>query len=238
MSLKTDIINAVNSIIDNQMEILDTRYVPDIEDTYLTFGLRGKRFQCVCFHIDMRGSTAILEKHNSNVVIKIHKAYFITIVKIVKSLGGEVRSFNGDSILAFFMGNDANAIESAIKAAMQTKYLLMNDEESLKIKVKNKYDTDIDIGIGLDIGTVTTAKVGISGDNNKDLIWIGSNVNRSVKISDTREYPNHIGITKRLYDNLTNNTKYSNNKNMWQKSKFIYNGVEEEMYITSYCWSV
>jgi hypothetical protein len=51
------------------------------------------------------------------------------------SLNGEVRSFNGDSVLAFFMGNDSNAIDSAIKAAMQIKYLMLIDENCLKNKV-------------------------------------------------------------------------------------------------------
>jgi class 3 adenylate cyclase len=236
--LKDDIYNTVNSILDNQMDITNVNAVPDIDDVQLTFGLTGKRFSNVCFYIDMRGSTKILEKHNANVVIKIHKAFFIIILKIVNSLNGEVRSFNGDSVLAFFMGNDSNAIDSAIKAAMQIKYLMLVDENCLKNKVFNKYDTEIDIGIGLDIGTTTVAKVGYSAKNSKDLIWIGSNVNHSVKISDNRKNSNTIGITKRLYDNLTNDTKFSKGKNMWQFSYCEYNGNQETIYITSYHWTV
>lgn len=75
MSLKNDIFSSVISIIDNSMVINDVVKVPDISDSTLTFGLTGKRFNSVCFYIDMRGSTAILEKHNANVVIKIHKAF-------------------------------------------------------------------------------------------------------------------------------------------------------------------
>lgn len=238
MSLKTDIYNAVNSIVEGNMTVEETSNVPDIDDSNLTFGLRGKRFKCICFNIDMRGSTNILEKHNANVVIKIHKAFFIAVLKIVKSLGGEVRSFNGDSLLAFFVGDDSSAIEAAIKAAMQVKYILISDNDSLKNKIKIKYDTDIDIGIGLDIGSVTTAKVGIQGDNNRDLIWIGSNVNRAVKISDTRKSSYNIGVSERLYNRLTNNVKYHNNVNMWQQSNFSYNGINEMMFITSYYWTV
>ena len=133
--LKDDIYSTVNSILDNQMDITNENTVPDIEDAQLTFGLTGKRFSNVFFYIDMRGSTKILEKHNANVVIKIHKAFFIIILKIVNSHNGEVRSFNGDSVLAFFMGNDSNTIDSAIKAAMQIKYLMLIDENCLKNKV-------------------------------------------------------------------------------------------------------
>lgn len=240
MSLKNDIVSAVTSIIDGQMDIEEVSIVPDINDSTLTFGLTGKRFKSVCFYIDMRGSTAILEKHNANVVIKIHKAFFIIVLKIVRLNGGEVRSFNGDSLLAFFAGNDSNAIESAIKSAMEIKYMLLIDDNSLKSIIKSKYDTDIDIGIGLDIGTTTASKIGQSGSNNRDLIWIGSNVNQSVKISDDRDTPNNIGITSRLYNNLTNIAKYKDNYsiNMWQRSSYTYNGNQDDVYITEYHWII
>lgn len=240
MSLKNDIVSAVTSIIDGQMDIEEVSIVPDINDATLTFGLTGKRFKSVCFYIDMRGSTAILEKHNANVVIKIHKAFFIIVLKIVRLNGGEVRSFNGDSLLAFFAGNDSNAIESAIKSAMEIKYMLLIDDNSLKSIIKSKYDTDIDIGIGLDIGTTTASKIGQSGSNNRDLIWIGSNVNQSVKISDDRDTPNNIGITSRLYNNLTNIAKYKDNYsiNMWQRSSYTYNGNQDDVYITEYHWII
>jgi len=238
MSLKDDISNAVNSILDNEMSITETSTVPDINDTSLTFGLIGKRFRSVSMYIDLRGSTAILEKHNSNVVIKIHKAYFITIVKIVRNRGGEVRSFNGDSLLAFFPGDDSVTIENAVRVAMELKYMLLVDANSLKSKVVNKYNTNIDIGIGLDIGSTTVAKVGMSNYNNQDLIWIGANVNRAVKISDVRSSGENIGISKRLYDRLTNNVKFHENTNMWRGENYTYNGSGELQYKTSYYWTL
>ena len=238
MSLKDDISNSVNSILDNDMIITDTSCVPDINDTSLTFGLIGKRFKSVSLYIDLRGSTAILEKHNSNVVIKIHKSYFITIVKIVRNRGGEVRSFNGDSILAFFPGDDSSTIENAVRVAMELKFMLLVDANSLKSKVARKYNTNIDIGIGLDIGSTTVAKVGMSGYNNQDLIWTGSNVNRAVKISDVRRANENIGISKRLYDRLTNSVKFHESTNMWKGEYYTYNGSGELQYKTSYYWSL
>lgn len=236
MGLKDDISNAVNSILDGSMNVDEIDFVPDINTNGLTFGLTGKRFKNVCLFIDMRGSTAILEKHNANTVIKIHKAFFITIVKIVRFYDGEVRSFNGDSILAFYPGDNSTAIENAVKSAMQLKYLLLIDENSLKSKVYKRYETNIDIGIGLDIGSTTASKVGQSGYNNQDLIWIGSNVNRSVKISDDRCSNYNIGISKRLYDRLPNSVKYCKSKDMWNCTKFNYNNNSEYIYITSYYW--
>lgn len=239
MSLKNDIINAVNGILNKNMNIEDVSFVPDINTQGLTFGLSGKRFQSVCLFIDMRGSTAILEKHNSSTVIKIHKAYFITILKIVRYYKGEVRSFNGDSILAFFPGHTSESIENAVKSAMKLKYMLLQDDDCLKNKVKSMYDTTIDIGIGLDLGSTVASKVGHSGYNNQDLIWIGRNVNKSVKISDVRNLPYNIGISKRLYDKLPNSVLYDNDgKNMWSYESLMYNNNYERIYKTTYYWRV
>ena len=70
----------------------------------LTFGNTGLKFEATVLYIDMRNSTEILNKHNRATVAKMHMAYFHTVVKIANSLGGEVRSFNGDSMLVFFKG--------------------------------------------------------------------------------------------------------------------------------------
>ena len=234
MSLYEDIDNAVNGILSGNVISNDTSVVPDILDSEITFGLTAKRFKNVCFYIDMRGSTAILEKHNANVVIKIHKAFFITILKIVKDNGGEIRSFNGDSVLAFFLGDNSNTIEAAVKSAMQISFMLINAEDSLKSKVLDQYQTTIDIGIGLDFGTTYVAKIGQRDINSRDLIWIGSNVNHSVKISDERESPDNIGITRRLYDKLPDWLKYSNGKNIWSRLGYEYNGFQEEVFVTNY----
>jgi len=76
--------------------------VPTLDDSRLTFGNKGLKFEATVLFIDLRGSTALLNNHNKSTVAKIHKAYYYAIVKISKLLGGENRSFNGDSLLVFF----------------------------------------------------------------------------------------------------------------------------------------
>jgi adenylate cyclase len=111
MGLKQDIIDKVKAIVDEEFTVEDVTYVPDIKNSKLTFGNTGLRFEATVLYIDMRGSTEILNKHNKASVAKMHMAYFHTAIKIAKSLGGEVRSFNGDSILIFFQGTTQGDIE-------------------------------------------------------------------------------------------------------------------------------
>ena len=242
--MKADIEQAVKDIIDTNFEVTDITKVPDLEDTRLTFSNKGLRFEATTLYIDMRGSTSILNNHNRTSVAKLHKAYFHIIVKIAKSLGGEVRSFNGDGMLVFFQGTSKNTLSDAVKSAMKMKYMLTQNE--IITKKLEKYSS-INFGIGIDDGKILCSKVGLSGTNNRDLVWIGNAVNKSVKIGDNLESPYHIGISSYVYNNLKDDVKYHVTKDdwgnettvdMWNYGTFTYNGEQASYYYTSYLWSV
>jgi len=239
--MKDGIVSKVNEIIDGAFEVTDIADVPDIDDSRLTFGNRGLRFEATTLYIDMRGSTAILNNHNRTTVAKIHKAYFHTIVTVAKSLGGEVRSFNGDGMLVFFQGTTKSTLSNAVESAMKMKWLLSASDSEVKKKME-KFST-VDFGIGIDDGKIVCAKVGIAGANNRDLVWIGNAVNKSVKVGD--KLHGNIGISSYVYNNLEDRVKYAgkkdmwgNNVNMWQSAYFDYNGKQELYYYTTYHWKV
>jgi len=71
--------------MDENFVIEDVTYVPSIDNTKLTFGNKGLRFEATVLFIDMRGSTKILNNHNKSTFSKIHMAYFHTIIKLADS---------------------------------------------------------------------------------------------------------------------------------------------------------
>ena len=105
MGLKDDIEKQVKSIESEKFIVEPTTSVPTISNSKLTFGCKGLKFEATVLYIDMRGSTSILNSHQKRVVAKIHMLYYHAIVKIAKSTSGEIRSFNGDSLLVFYPGN-------------------------------------------------------------------------------------------------------------------------------------
>lgn len=241
--MKSEIEHKVSEIIDNAFEVEECYKVPDIDDSRLTFGNKGLKFEATTLYIDMRGSTKTLNKHNRTSVAKLHMAYFHTIVKIAKSMGGEVRSFNGDGMLVFFYGTTKRSLSDAVKAAMQMKYMLT----ATKVHTKMDKYSSANFGIGIDHGTILCTKVGLSGANNRDLVWIGNPVNKSVKVGDKLEAPYHIGISSSTYDNLLDDVKYYVYKdaygiertvNMWNEGWFEYNESTTKYYYTSYHWTV
>ncbi|MFT6138734.1 MAG: class 3 adenylate cyclase [Salibacteraceae bacterium] len=245
MSLKEKIENKATEIIDNPFDVIDVTTVPNIDDSRLTFGNTGLRFESTVLYIDMRESTKLLNKHNRRTTAKLHMAYFHTIVTIANSLGGSVRSFNGDGMLVFFQGTTKDSLSKAVKSAMQMAYMLVSDDSKVKKKLE-KYSA-LNFGIGLDHGKLLCTKAGKQGSNNRDLVWLGNAVNKSVKIGDKLSKPNHIGISSHVYTNLNDDVKihkytdssgYEREVNMWQVEQHTYNGVTEDYYYTSYHWSI
>lgn len=246
MSYKDDISAKVKEILEANFEYEEITYVPDIDDSKLTFGNKGLQFEGTVLHIDLRGSTLLLNKHNRTTLAKIHKAYFHTIITIADIFGGEIRSFNGDSMLVFFQGTTKQSLSKAVKAAMKMKYMLSVDEGGVSTQLK-KY-SEIDYGIGIDDGKILCAKFGKGGDSNKkDLVWLGNAVNKSVKIGDLRNSPYNIGISSYVYNNLLDEVKYHEQTNifgqkekvdMWSSTTFTYNEETQYYYYTSYYWAL
>lgn len=241
MTLKEDIIKKAKEIESETFLVEEVSYVPTISNSKLTFGCKGLEFEATVLYIDMRGSTSILNTHTKRVVAKIHMLYYHAIVKIAKDTEGEIRSFNGDSLLVFYQGTTKESLSKAVKAAMKMKYAI---NELLNDNLK-RY-TDIDFGIGIDHGKILATKVGVGGaDETKDLIWIGNAVNKSTKISDKCKSNYNIGISRYVYENLLDEVKYSETDkfwgkiNIWQEHKFglTYNNIFETYYTTTYYWT-
>lgn len=247
MGLKQDITDKVKDIINTNFTFEEVSYVPEMANTKLTFANTGLKFEATVLYIDMRDSTKILNKHNKPTIAKIHKAYLHTTVKIATSLGGEVRSFNGDSVLAFFQGTTKQTLSNAVRAAMKIRYMIANTDSGIN-NLLAQYSA-VDFGIGLDDGKILCAKVGVGGDNNtKDLIWIGNAVNKAVIISDQCKASEYIGISSYVYANLEDDVKFGTQKNvwtgqdekvnMWKPYSFQYNDESQTFYKTSWYWTV
>lgn len=211
MSLKSDILAKAKEIKNATFIKKDTDSIPSIDTSLLTFGCTGLNFPATVLYIDMRGSTKVLNTHQRRVVAKIHMTYYHAIVKIAKNDGGEIRSFNGDSLLVFFYGMSVDVARKAVRSAMKMKYAITTIvNETLSDYI------DIDFGIGIDCGNILATKVGIGGNNdNKDLIWIGNAVNRSTKISDGCKLPYCIGISNAIYEKLDDSLLHYKKSNQW-----------------------
>jgi class 3 adenylate cyclase len=229
MGFVNDLENQVKDYLDGDYEIAEITSIPSVDN--VSFKKKAKKMKLCAYSIDLRKSSDLLFKHRKQTSGKIHKAFLTIVSKVAQKYGGKIRSFQGDSILVFWPGAYKQQITDAVKAAMVTKWFL--DIEFSKFF--EKYEK-LDFGIGIDLGEVYILRAGISrDDNNNDLVFIGKCVNFAVAIANQARSPDHVEISKYVYDNLLDERKYDKNgNNMWRDGTVKWNGIKHQTKITSY----
>ena len=70
--------------------------------------------------------------------------------------------------------------------------------------------------------------------DNNDLIWIGKAASFSAKLSDVRETGFHTFVSKRVYNALADDAKFSDGKDLWTPSSIEFAGETEIVYKSNY----
>jgi adenylate cyclase len=117
-----DLENKVKDYMDGDYEIVETDTIPSPDD--VAFGKKAYKIKLTAFCIDLRKSTDLLKVHDKETCGKIHKAYLTIATKIITENGGQIRSYNGDSVLAFFPAKYQSDIINAVRTAFQLKWAL------------------------------------------------------------------------------------------------------------------
>jgi class 3 adenylate cyclase len=197
MATNQDIVDKIEGYLNESYTRTETYGVPKVND--LTFGNSVKKMpHAVVMFIDMRKSRKILSDASDFWSIKIHKSFIRAVTHCLEKRDGHMRSFNGDGILAFFVGE--NAASRAVKSAMEIKGFVRELNELLLERDLKK----VDFGIGIAQGKVQVAKSGKGGDNQtrQDLIWIGLPVYVAVELSNFGRFTRNIWISKHVRSSI------------------------------------
>ena len=219
MRLVNDLRNKVTDYLAGNYKVTPTNSIPSVEQVSL--GKKAKKMRLCAFCIDLRHSSDLLTVHHKQTSGKIHKAFLTVVAQVVLHYKGVIRSFQGDSLLAFWPAQYKRQISTAVKAALATKWFLDIELSSLF----KKYEK-LDFGIGVDWGEVFIVRAGISRDaNTNDLVFIGDCVNFATKIANKAEGPYHVEISESSYDKLTKEMIYGT-QNGWEVDMWEDESVE------------
>ena len=249
MAFSDDLKKGADSIIlEGEFQIEEVNYIPKKGDSKPTFGQNSLEFGASILYIDIRKSTEILKNFYSKTLARINKLFLYTVTKIAIGEGGEVRSFDGDSILVFFHGWSKESINDAVKAAMKMTYALRYDNY-ISVKFDDLLKKDglkmkLDFGIGVDCSErILCIKSGVSGDaSTQDLVWLAKEVNNAAHLSkDSDNNRNNVRISSLVYKNLKDKTGYGISKqlvtdNIWQGENYDYLTSEYISYIPNKGW--
>lgn len=233
MGLKSDLTSAVDGILDTSFNERDGQKIPTSEDVALSNG--AVKLDATFIYADLAGSGVIAKKCPWDTTAKIIRAYLDCAVRIIRAHEGEIRSFDGDRVMGVFIGGskNTNAVKSALKIQWATRHLIQPKATAKFNSVKNN-DVKIQQACGIDSGISRAVRAGIR--NNNDLIWIGRPPSFAAKLSDVREYPYCTFISAHVYNNMADEAKISNGKNMWESRNLVFAGTNESIYRSNFWW--
>jgi adenylate cyclase len=210
--MEDDLEKSVDSILKASWDITDGQVVPETQD--LALANAGRKLEVTILYADLADSTE-LAMYDQQIAAEVYKSYLLGTTKIIKSQGGQIRSFDGDRVMGVFIGNSKNT--SAAKAALKINYFF---GQILQPKFSTFYpgiassSFKFAQSVGIDTGEVRVARAGVRVDN--DLIWVGGPANIAAKLSSIREPGFSSYITDTVYNMLHESAKVFNTTSMWE----------------------
>jgi len=212
MALIDDLRTESNEIVKNTWDIRDSKAVPEPED----LGLKneGVRMQATFLYADLADSTE-LAIGGAKIAAEVFKAYLRRTTRIIRALGGEIRSFDGDRVMGVFTEGNKNT--AAAKAALKINHFF---RKILHPAFAEKYRSNtpgLVQTVGIDTSNVLVVRAGIR--NNNDLVWVGRAPNVAAKLSAIRD-GNPSYITEAVFNSMLDEAKYG-----------VSNGVKTLMWV-------
>jgi class 3 adenylate cyclase len=151
--------------------------LPDRDKLTFTNGFYGT---CSALFIDIRGSSALTQKHKRPTLAKIYRAFISEMVALLNS-DLYVREVNivGDCVWAVYNTPLKSRIDDVFGIAYQANTL----KNLLNYHFAKKNIDPISIGIGADWGRALMIKAGYNGSGINEVIYMGDVVNRAAHLA-------------------------------------------------------
>jgi len=210
MSLKSDLEKEVTDIFKDVWTTRKGQKVPDSED--LGLGNDAVELQATVLYADMSDSTDLVDNQGPKFAAEVYKAYLRCAARVIKSEGGRITAYDGDRIMAVFIGDTKNT--TAVRAALKINYAVQMIVNPLLKKQYPKSTHEVKHVVGIDTSDLFIARIGVRNDN--DLVWVGRAANYAAKLSSLNgQYRTYI--TKTVFDVMHDTAKYDGNPKqlMW-----------------------
>lgn len=238
-TLYPSIESSVNDIIKASWNITNGTVVPETDDIVMKNG--GRLIDATYAYADLADSSTIAQSLKKETAAAIIRAFVNTATRIFRNYGGEIRSFDGDRVMAIFVGDDKN--KKAVRAAYAINWAV---EQVIRPAIKEGWSDGEDFykishRVGIDTGQSLIVRGGAR--NNSDLISVGGAPNIAAKLSDLK-HGHATYITDRVLDDLDDELLYIESNGYKQKcwsslySKVQIGGTFNTVYGSNTYWDV
>ena len=230
MGLGDDLNSEVIKILQENWSERTGQVVPASDD--LQLGNDAVTLKGTVLYADLDDSTRLVDTKNPRFAAEIYKCYLVCAARIIRSERGEITAYDGDRIMAVFIGNSKNS--SAARTALKINFAV---QKIINPAIQSQYpDAGYSVKhvVGIDTSDLFVARTGIRGAN--DLVWVGRSANYAAKLSARSGPPTQI--TSEVYDKLNKNSKFGQNEqNMWTQTTAPEIG-DKKIYTSSWHWKV
>ena len=184
-------------------------------------------------YADLAESSALVSGYKPFFAAEVYKNYLYAAARIVRARGGEITSYDGDRLMAVFIGDGKNS--AAAKCGLQINWAVRH---ILQPAINAQYPTTkfvLKQRVGIDTSALFVARTGIRGTN--DLVWVGNAANRAAKMAAlATSFPTYI--TADVYKVLNQASKIGGTppKDMW--TDLGTTALGHRIYGSTYWWSV
>lgn len=211
MAFKDDIESEIKRIFREPWTTSKATVVPSPEDIGL--GNDAKEIDdAAVLYADLSGSTEMVDNYTPKFAAEVYKAYLYSAARIIRNEGGEITAYDGDRIMAVFVGDAKNS--SAARCGLKINYAVKNIINPAIKTQYSKISFQVRHVVGIDTSSLFAARTGVRGDN--DLVWVGRAANYAAKLNSlSADYPTYI--TDAVFQRLADWAKYggSTNQLMW-----------------------
>lgn len=212
VSLKDDLLQEVSKIFRSRWTTRDGNVVPASDS--ITLDNDAVKLDATVLYADLADSTNLVDAYVPWFPAEIYKTFLHCAGKIIRSEGGEITAYDGDRIMAVYLGSSKNtsAVRSALKINYAVQQIICTAEQMQYPKTPYQVRTKI----GIDTSSLFVAKTGFRGAN--DLVWVGRAANYAAKMS-TLDDTYRTYITPEVYNVLdpsVKDRKSLDGKPMWE----------------------
>lgn len=157
--------------------------------------LAGERREVSILFQDIRGFTALSEKLDPVVLLRLLNQFFTEVVAAVEAEGGVVKQFTGDGVMALFGAPQSRAdhTERAVRAALG----IVSRLASLNVLLQENGAAPLQIGVGIHSGEVVAGLIG--PDERIEYGVVGEAVNLASRIESlTKELTATILVSRQI----------------------------------------
>jgi adenylate cyclase len=211
MALIDDLRSETDAIVRGAWKRRDGEVIPESQDVALVN--EGVDLEATFLYADLADSTE-LALQNETIAAEVVKAYLMGTTRIIRSLGGEIRSFDGDRVMGIFFKGAKNT--AAAEAALKISYFFSKILSPAFTGFYKARTLSLSQGVGVDTSKVMAVRTGIR--NNNDLVWIGRAPNVAAKLSAIREPGYSSYLSQTVFNGMLDDSKFGGDPRrlMWE----------------------